>query len=162
MAEPTGWITVNGNHVPLYAGESKADAVKRFTEGKKNEAVKGGGNTEYKKGDKAYYRDYAGNVYEGTVSGTVTTKSGQTKILVKDKDGDTHTTSLEEQKQFAKKGVKKDTKAENKTAKSNTPSTSQGSTVSTPYGVFHKKGNRWVTKDGQSWSNDQMEKWLDR
>ena len=24
------WITVNGQHVPLYAGESKFDAVKRL------------------------------------------------------------------------------------------------------------------------------------
>ena len=37
--EPTGWITVNGNHVPLYAGESKTDAVKRFTEGKKEKVI---------------------------------------------------------------------------------------------------------------------------
>lgn len=27
--EPIGWITVNGVHVPLYEGESKADAVRR-------------------------------------------------------------------------------------------------------------------------------------
>lgn len=29
MAEITGWITVNGKHVPLMDGESKTDAVKR-------------------------------------------------------------------------------------------------------------------------------------
>ena len=29
MADIIGWITVNGKHVPLMEGESKADAVKR-------------------------------------------------------------------------------------------------------------------------------------
>ena len=38
--EPVGWITVRGNRVPLFDGESKADAVKRFTEGKKDRAIK--------------------------------------------------------------------------------------------------------------------------
>jgi len=28
--EPKNWITINGNHVPLYDGESKDDAVKRW------------------------------------------------------------------------------------------------------------------------------------
>lgn len=32
MASITGWITMNGRHVPLIDGESKASAVKRAVE----------------------------------------------------------------------------------------------------------------------------------
>lgn len=32
--EPIGWITVHGKHVPLFEGESKADAVQRAMGGK--------------------------------------------------------------------------------------------------------------------------------
>ena len=32
MKEPKAWITVNGNHVPIFEGESKKDAIKRWTD----------------------------------------------------------------------------------------------------------------------------------
>lgn len=38
--EPVGWITVRGNHIPLYDGDSKQDAIKRFTDAKRKEAIK--------------------------------------------------------------------------------------------------------------------------
>ena len=40
--EPVGWVTVNGNHVPIFEGESKEDAVARSignNEDKKNEQI---------------------------------------------------------------------------------------------------------------------------
>ena len=37
--EPVAWITVNGNHVPLFEGESKQDAVNRSV-AERNEAAK--------------------------------------------------------------------------------------------------------------------------
>lgn len=37
--EPIGWITLNGNHIPLYQGDSKAEAIQRFINAKvKNES----------------------------------------------------------------------------------------------------------------------------
>ena len=35
--EVTGWITVNGNHIPIIAGESKMKAVSRFVKGKRKD-----------------------------------------------------------------------------------------------------------------------------
>lgn len=32
--EPKTWITINGNHIPIFEGESKDDAVKRWTKDK--------------------------------------------------------------------------------------------------------------------------------
>lgn len=32
--EPIGWITLNGNHIPLYKGDSKAEAIQRFINAK--------------------------------------------------------------------------------------------------------------------------------
>ena len=34
------WITVNGNHIPIFKGESQEDAVKRFLDLKQNEKQK--------------------------------------------------------------------------------------------------------------------------
>ena len=34
MQEPIGWITVNGNHIPLFEGDSKESAVKRWAAGR--------------------------------------------------------------------------------------------------------------------------------
>ena len=43
--EPKAWITVNGNHIPIFEGESKGDAVKRWTKEKTKKQV--GGKTVY-------------------------------------------------------------------------------------------------------------------
>ena len=37
--EPKAWITVNGNHIPIFEGESKGDAIERFKRQKKEEAL---------------------------------------------------------------------------------------------------------------------------
>ena len=44
--EPVSWITVNGQHVPLFAGESKADAVKRVAENTKKQTAKDANDKE--------------------------------------------------------------------------------------------------------------------
>ena len=38
--EPKGWITVNGVHVPIFEGESKADAAKNYLNKRKSEPAK--------------------------------------------------------------------------------------------------------------------------
>ena len=47
--EPIGWITLNGNHIPLYKGDSKAEAIQRFI----NSKVKKESETKEKQIEKA-------------------------------------------------------------------------------------------------------------
>lgn len=39
MAEPIGWFTVNGVHVPIFDGQSKADAYKKYIDSKHGKDV---------------------------------------------------------------------------------------------------------------------------
>lgn len=52
--EPKAWITVNGNHIPIFEGESKGDAVKRWTKEKTGDAIKKSKEKKEEQDDTSY------------------------------------------------------------------------------------------------------------
>ena len=119
MKNITEWITVNGHHVPIYEGESKDEAVGRFTKMMESDRQKSDQIAKNKaEADKKNTSDPPRRLYLNDISASVANKTSdvlhlRTKERFRFKDG----TNIRNVYVFAGKGCSKEFRDAEKYAK---------------------------------------------